>query len=140
MVLIAAGSLLVYAYTRAQATSAATSSAEASAGGLSALPADRFMQSIVVDDGALGWRQLCPEIQAALSQDEMTQQANAARAAAVQQGIHLTARFVSAHPRQGGGEQRLYLVTAHWTSGATQQRVFAIQTQASGCVDDVGYQ
>jgi hypothetical protein len=109
-------------------------------GATSKLPADRFVQSIVTSDGALGWRQLCPSIQAALPVDELVQQANAARSAAAQQGIRLTAQFESTASRQGGGEQRMYRVTAHWSNGTTQQRKLAVLTQPSGCVEDAGYQ
>lgn len=104
------------------------------------LPADRFVQSVVADDGKLGWEQLCPDIQAALPVDQMTQQADAARAAAAEQGLRLTSQFVRAQPGQAGGETRLYLITAHWQNGTMQQRNFAVVTQESGCVEDAGYQ
>jgi hypothetical protein len=100
-------------------------------------PADRFMQSVVTDDGALGWHQLCPSIQAQLPMDELVQQADAQRAAAQQQGVRLTVQFKGAHPRQGGGAQRVYVVTAHWPNGTTQTRTFTVMTQSSGCVEDV---
>jgi hypothetical protein len=44
---------------------------------------------------------------------------------------------MSAHPRQGGGAQRVYVVTAHWPNGTTQTRTFTVLTQSSGCVEDV---
>lgn len=100
-------------------------------------PADRFMQSIVNDDGALGWHQLCPSLQAQLPMGELVQQANAQRTAAAQQGVWLTLQFVGTRPRQGGGAQRTYLVTAHWPNGLTQTRTFTVLTQSSGCVEDV---
>ncbi len=137
---IVAGSVVLYARAHTSAAPAPASSVAVQVGTTPSLFADRFMQSILIDDGALGWRQLCPSIQAALPMDQLTQQANAAGAAAAQQGIRLTAQFVGAQPRVGGGEQRLYLVTAHWSSGATQRRAFAILTQASGCVEDASYQ
>ena len=103
----------------------------------STLPADRFIQSIVTDDGALGWHQLCPSIQARLSLDALVQQADAQRAALAQQHVRLTMKFVGTQRQQGGGEQRVYLLTAHWPSGMTQQRTFTVLTQPSGCVEDV---
>jgi hypothetical protein len=100
-------------------------------------PADRFMQSIVTDDGALGWRQLCPNIQAQLPMDQLVQQANAQRAAAAQEGVRLTMQFVGTHRQQDGGVTRVYVVTAHWPDGTTQQRMYNVLTQSSGCVEDV---
>jgi|GraSoi_2013_60cm_1033757.scaffolds.fasta_scaffold75809_1 hypothetical protein len=101
------------------------------------VPADRFIQSIVTDDGALGWHQLCPDIQARLSIDALVQQANAQRAAVAQQHVRLTMKFVGTQPQQGGGEQRVYLLTAYWPNGMSQQRTFTVLTQPSGCVEDV---
>jgi hypothetical protein len=103
-------------------------------------PADRFVQSIVTHNGKLGWTQLCPNIQAVLPEDQLTQQADAARAAAAQQGLQLTWLFVRAQPMQAGGETRLYVITAHWPNGAIQQRGFAVAIQRSGCVEDAAYQ
>lgn len=100
-------------------------------------PADWFMQSVVTDDGALGWRQLCPSIQAQLPVDTLVQQANAQRTAAAQQGVRLTMEFKGTHPQRGGGDIHVYLVTAHWPNGATQQRTFSVLTQPGGCVADV---
>jgi hypothetical protein len=54
-----------------------------------------------------------------------------------QQGIHLTMKFVGASPQPGGGEVRNYELTAHWPNGATQMRTFSVQTQPSGCVENV---
>jgi hypothetical protein len=100
-------------------------------------PADRFMQSIVTDNGALGWRQLCPNIQAQLPMDQLVQQADAQRAAAAQEGVRLTMQFVGTHPQQDGGVTHVYVVTAHWPNGTTQQRMYNVLTQSSGCVEDV---
>ena len=100
-------------------------------------PADRFMQSIVTDDGALGWNQLCPSIQAQLPIGELIQQADAQRALIAQQGIHLTVKFVGSNPQQGGGALRVYEVTAHWPTGRRELRTFNVLTQPSGCVEDV---
>ncbi len=100
-------------------------------------PADRFMQSIVTEDGALGWQQLCPDIQAGLPLEVLVQQADAQRAAAKRQGVWLTMEFTGTHPQRGGGDIHVYRVTAHWPNGATQQRTFSVFTQPSGCVEDV---
>ena len=117
----------VVLFTRPQAQGAAPAT----------VPADRFIQSIVTDDGALGWHQLCPDIQARLSIDALVQQANAQRAAVAQQHVRLTMKFVGTQPQQGGGEQRVYLLTAYWPNGMSQQRTFTVLTQPSGCVEDV---
>jgi hypothetical protein len=117
----------VVLFTRPQAQGAAPTT----------VPADRFIQSIVTDDGALGWHQLCPNIQARLSLDALVQQANAERAAVTQQHVRMTMKFVGTQPQQGGGEQRVYLLTAYWPSGMSQQRTFTVLTQPSGCVEDV---
>src|SRR5262249_5237205 len=100
-------------------------------------PADRFMQSIVTDDGALGWNQLCPSIQAQLPIGELVQQADAQRALLAQEGIRLTVKFVGSNPQRGGGALRVYEVTAHWPTGRTELRTFNVLTQPSGCVEDV---
>ena len=100
-------------------------------------PADRFMQSIVTEDGALGWKQLCPSIQAQLPIGELIQQADTQRTLMVQQGIRLTAKFVDSSPQRDGGALRNYEVTAHWPTGRTELRTFSVLTQSSGCVEDV---
>jgi hypothetical protein len=95
------------------------------------------MQSLVTEDGALGWRQLCPNIQAQLPQDALVQQADAMRAAAVREGVWLTAQRVDTQSQPSGGEAHVYRVTMHWPNGATQQRTYSVLTQSSGCVEDV---
>jgi hypothetical protein len=100
-------------------------------------PADRFIESIVTDDGALGWQQLCPNLQAELPVGDLVQQANTQRTLMARQGIHLTVKFVGAIPQPGGGEVRNYAMTAHWPNGATQMRTFSVLTQSSGCVENV---
>jgi hypothetical protein len=108
-----------------------------SVAGARKLPADLFIQSVVQDDGALGWRQLCPDLQAQLSQSTLVQDADAQRRAFEQHGVRLTANFISARPQTAGGQLRLYRLTAHWSDGSTQQRTYTVFTQASGCVADV---
>jgi hypothetical protein len=109
----------------------------ASNSGLSASPADRFIKSIVTEDGALGWHQLCPSVQAQLPLAVIEQQANAQRKAMLKQGVWLTAKPVGTHPQDDGGVSHQYVVTAHWHSGATQSLTFTVFTQSSGCVEDV---
>jgi hypothetical protein len=110
---------------------------QGSSAGVRKLPADLFIQSVVVDDGALGWRQLCPGLQAQLSQSTLVQDADAQRRAFEQHGVRLTANFVGVRPQTAGGQIRLYLLTAHWPDGSTQQRTYTVFTQSSGCVADV---
>jgi hypothetical protein len=100
-------------------------------------PADRFMQSIVTGDGALGWHQLCPSVQAQLPLPALEQQATAQHKAMTQQGMWLTSTPVGTHPQQDGGISHVYVVTAHWHSGVTQSTTFTVSTQRSGCVEDV---
>jgi hypothetical protein len=102
-----------------------------------ASPADRFIRSIVIGDGALGWRQLCPSVQAELPLNVIEQQANAQRLAMAKQGVWLTSKPVGTHPQHDGGVTHVYMVTAHWRSGATQSLTFTVFTQSSGCVEDV---
>jgi hypothetical protein len=100
-------------------------------------PADLFIQSIVKDDGALGWHQLCPGLQAQIPQAALVQQANAQRTAAAQRGLKLSSDFIGARRQPSGGELRVYVLTAHWPNGTTQQRTYSVLTQTSGCVEDV---
>jgi hypothetical protein len=102
-----------------------------------ALPADLFIQSVVKDDGSLGWHQLCPALQAAVPQNVLVQQANSQRELAARQGLQLNAHYVGARPRPTGGEIRIYVITAHWQNGSVQQRTYSVLTQANGCVEDV---
>jgi len=141
MLVAAAVSAVLYAYAQGQGAAATPEGASSSTRADTAPPppADRFMQSIITDDGALGWRQLCPNVQAALPLDQLVQQADKARAEAARQGIRFTVGLMSAQPQQGGGEQRVYVVTAHWPNGAMQQRTFIVLTLPSGCVEDAGY-
>jgi hypothetical protein len=100
-------------------------------------PADEFIRSIVIDDGSLGWRQLCPSVQAQIPQSDLIHQADAQRAAMEQSGVTLTQSFVGTRPRPTGGEIRVYVLTAHWPNGDTLSRTYSVLTQTSGCVEDV---
>lgn len=99
--------------------------------------ADLFMQSVATRDGALGWRQLCPALQARLPIDELTNQASEQKAADARQGITLTTKYLASQPQTKGGEMRFYLVTAKRPDGWQAQRIYIVQTQSSGCVNDV---
>ena len=103
-------------------------------------PADLFIQSIVRDDGTLGWEQLCPSAQMQLPQNVLVKQADTERRARARQGLTLTMDFIGARPRPGGGELRLYSVTGHWPNGTVDMRTYSVLTQASGCVEDVNAQ
>jgi hypothetical protein len=133
-VLLAVVAIAAIAYLRA-AGSAPASEATTHPGQV--VPADRFIQSIIKDDGSLGWHQLCPSVQAQIPQGMLVQQANAQRTAMAQNGLRLTADFVGARPQPSGGELRLYVVTAHWPNGTMEQRTYSVLTQMSGCVEDV---
>lgn len=137
LLLVAAVPAILYMQSQAQAAGPGASLNAERTPVVSAQPADRFMQSVVTDDGALGWHQLCPSVQARLPMDELVQVANTQRTAVAQQGIRLTMKFVGTQSRQGGGELRTYIVTAHWTNGGTQTRTFTVLTQQTGCVEDV---
>lgn len=101
------------------------------------VPADLFMQSVVKRDGQLGWRQLCPAMQAQLPLSALTNQLEQQRTAESRQGLRLSVDYVGAHARAQGGQLRLYVLTAHRTDGWVGQRTYIVWTQASGCVEDV---
>jgi hypothetical protein len=114
--------------------------AAASSGAAHSVPptrADLFMKSVVTRDGALGWHQLCPTLQARLSIEELRQQASEQSAFDVGQGITFTTEFLSAHPQAKGGEMRVYLVTAQRPDGWQAERIYIVRTQSDGCVEDV---
>jgi hypothetical protein len=101
-------------------------------------PADVFMQSVVKRDGALGWHQLCPALQARLPLNQLAGQARTQLSAESRQGLTLRADYIGAHSRPEGGQMRFYVVTAHRSSdGWVGTRTYVVYTQASGCVEDV---
>ena len=100
-------------------------------------PADLFMQSVIKRDGALGWYQLCPSVQAQLPLSMLARQVEQQRVAESRQGLTLTVDYVGSHPRPQGGQIRLYVVTARRPHGWIEQRTYIVYTQASGCVEDV---
>jgi hypothetical protein len=100
-------------------------------------PANLFMQSVVKRDGALGWHQLCPSVQAQLPLSVLANQVEQQRIAESRQGLTLTVDYVGNHPRPQGGQIRLYVVTARRPHGWVGLRMYIVYTQASGCVEDV---
>jgi hypothetical protein len=101
-------------------------------------PADMFMQSVVKRDGALGWHQLCPALQARLPLGQLAEQARTQLTAESHEGLTLKVDYIGAHPRPEGGQLRFYVVTAHRSSdGWMGTRTYVVYTQASGCVEDV---
>lgn len=102
--------------------------------------ADLFMQSVVTEDGALGWNQLCPDVQAMLPQMVLIREANAQHAANLSQGVTLSMQSLAARSLVKGDRLYLYLITAHKRDGWEAQRVYMVRTRSSGCVEDVKYQ
>lgn len=100
-------------------------------------PADLFIQSVVNRDANLGWHQLCPSLQQAVSLPELISQVRQQHEADSRLNISLTFDYIGAHPRTQGGQIRIYVVTAHRPNGWIAQRTYVIFTQASGCVDDI---
>jgi hypothetical protein len=103
----------------------------------SPVPADVFMQSVVKRDGTLGWHQLCPALQTQVPLSEISNQAEAQRISEAGQRMTLTVDYVGAHPQLQGGQLRFYVVTAHWPAGRVEQRTYLVQTQGTGCVENV---
>ena len=102
--------------------------------------ADVFMQSVVTQDGALGWNQLCPDVQALLPQIVLIREANTQHAADLSQGVTLDMQPLATQSLTKGDKLYLYLVTAHKSDGWEAQRVYMVRTRSSGCVEDVKYQ
>jgi len=105
--------------------------------GLPATPADRFMQSVAARDGELGWRQLCPALQAQLPLEQVRDQALAQRLAEAGQAPGLTVDPVGARARPTGGKLHIYVVTARHPDGHIEQKTYTVQTAESGCVEKV---
>jgi hypothetical protein len=119
---------------------AALSHLRASSNARPTVPADLFIQSVTQDDGALGWHQLCPDLQAQLPEAMMVQEAQAQHAQLAQYGVTLTASLLGAHAQAAGGQTREYLLTAHWPDRTTQQKTYTVFTENSGCVADIAIQ
>ena len=101
------------------------------------VPADLFMQSVVKRDGTLGWRQLCPAVQAQMPLTTLVSQVREQRNAESGKGLRLTMDYVGARTRTAGGQIRVYVVSAHRADGWSGQRTYIVTTQTSGCVEDV---
>ena len=103
----------------------------------SGVPADLFMQSIATEDGDLGWRQLCPELQQQLPRDVLVQQSMTQRTLQESQGLSLSVEPVGDRPTPSGGRVHVYIATTHDADGAIGQKVYSVTTRASGCVESV---
>jgi hypothetical protein len=105
--------------------------------GARAVPADLLMQSVVTRDGDLGWRQLCPAVQAQVPSAALQDVASTQRTAESGQGLSLTADLVGVRAQATGGEYRFYVVTAQRPDGTVLQRPYTLTTQPDGCVEEV---
>src|SRR5262245_63029811 len=74
--------------------------------GAHAVPADLFMQSVVTRDGDLGWRQLCPTVQAQVPSAALHDVASTQRTAESGQSPTLTVDLVGVRSHATGGEYR----------------------------------
>ena len=101
------------------------------------VPADLFMQSVVKRDGALGWHQLCPAMQAQMPLSALASQVQEERIAESGESLTLVVDYVGVHPQPQGGQIRVYVVTARRPNGWVGQRTYIVYTQASGCVEDI---
>jgi hypothetical protein len=100
-------------------------------------PADVLMQSVVARDGELGWKQLCPSLQAQVSPRLLADTAQSQRAAEAGQHLSMSVELIGARAQPKGGEFRFYLVTASRPDGSVLQRPYTLATQPGGCVEEV---
>lgn len=100
-------------------------------------PADLFMQSVMTQDGGLGWNQLCPELQAQIPKIELIREANVQHASDLSQKVSLSMEPLGVHALAKTGALHLYLVTARKPDGWESQRIYAVMTRSAGCVEDV---
>jgi len=96
-----------------------------------------FMRSVALRDGALGWRQLCPDLQKLVTENAMRVQAETQKAAEVGRIAKLGIDFVGSRSLRGGTQIRFYVLTADMTDGSAASRVYIVRSQAAGCVEDV---
>lgn len=101
------------------------------------LPADEFMHSVALRDGALGWRQLCPPLQKAVTQEAMRSEADGQRAAEAGHVHRIRVDFVGSRPMPPEGQIRFYMLVAEMADGSAASRVYILRTQRAGCVADV---
>src|SRR5262249_13680956 len=98
---------------------------------------DTFMRSVALRDGALGWRQLCPDLQKLVTENAMRVQADTQKAAEVGRIAKLGIDFVGGRSLRGGTQIRFYVLTADMTDGSAASRVYIVRSQPAGCVEDV---
>jgi len=98
---------------------------------------DTFMRSVALRDGALGWRQLCPDLQKLVTENAMRVQADTQKAAEVGRIAKLGIDFVGSRSLRGGTQIRFYVLTADMTDGSAASRVYIVRSQPAGCVEDV---
>src|SRR5258708_8067201 len=137
LLLVAAMPVVLYARTQGSAGASNASTSGTHGQTAQTQPADQFMHSLVTEDGALGWRQLCPNIQAQLPQDGLVPPANAMRPTAARAGVWLTVGSIGTHSQPDGEALHVYRVTMPCPTGTRQQRTYSVLTQSSGCVEDV---
>src|SRR5262245_33128094 len=101
------------------------------------LPADEFMHSVAARDGALGWRQLCPQLQRMVTQETMRTQADGQRTAEAGRVARIRVDFVGSRTLRPAGQIRFYMLTADMADGSAASRVYIVRTRATGCVDGV---
>jgi hypothetical protein len=99
--------------------------------------ADLFMHSVEIGDGALGWQQLCPDLQKNISRDTLKAEANAQKAAEAGNVRRLRAELVGARALKRAGQVRFYLLTADLNDGSEAFRSYVLRVQLDGCVYDV---
>jgi hypothetical protein len=81
------------------------------------------MQSVLQEDGGLGWPQLCPTLQQQLPREVLEQQASTQRALQARQGLTLRIEHVGDKPRRTGGEIRFYIATSRDACGDSGQKM-----------------
>jgi len=101
------------------------------------LQSDTFMRSVALRDGALGWRQLCPDLQRVVTENAMRNQAESQKAAEVGRVARLAIDFVGSRSLRSGTSIRFYVLTADLTDGSASSRVFIVRSRPAGCVEDV---
>src|SRR5207237_7548199 len=118
-------------------TSLRQGSEPSSASAPSVSRADVFMHSVEIGDGALGWQQLCPDLQKNISRDTLKAEASAQKAAEAGNVRKLKAELVGASALKRAGQVRFYLLTADLNDGSEAFRSYVLRVQLDGCVYDV---
>jgi hypothetical protein len=99
--------------------------------------ADLFMRSVEVRDGALGWHQLCPDLQSQIPESAVMSAASTQKAAEAGQVKSLRSEPLGTRNLKSGEQIRLYLLTAELAGGAQAMRLYVLHTRAGGCVHAV---